>query len=394
MSWVSCRVSDWLYRTDLETMREALRPLLPIAAGRSETEDPARTPEGGPATPETSTPFQESRDSERPEVDVKLVKMAPLDDARIARLACAWDVEDINRFSETLQEKGLEIFARRPRDLEWLVVYWREHGAFGDLADMVELNVRQKLRECNPARIQLDEQLSVERARISAEALAAASVLNENPMIALPDPEVERDLPLRSLWPSDVLPNWSSREIQALLTRGVFDPATFGRVRFHDPMVRHYLAACWMAGKVVKGARAGKVRDLVLRDSFGNIRPVPSKRMVLGWLAAKVPEIRREIATVAPDVLLYCGDASQVPVEERGQALRALAARLREIERTDWTVFDSDVRRIVDPGLAAVIHELLDTEADNHEITHLLLRMVNLGNLSECVNSALPLAID
>ena len=40
-----------------------------------------------------------------------------------------------------------------------------------------------------------------------------------------------------------ILPDWTPAERQALLRRALFDPATYGRVRFHHRSVQEYLAA-------------------------------------------------------------------------------------------------------------------------------------------------------
>ena len=41
-----------------------------------------------------------------------------------------------------------------------------------------------------------------------------------------------------------ILPAWTEARRQALLRRALFDPATYGRIRFHHRSVQEYLAAC------------------------------------------------------------------------------------------------------------------------------------------------------
>jgi hypothetical protein len=46
-----------------------------------------------------------------------------------------------------------------------------------------------------------------------------------------------------------ILPDWSPEHHQRLLSRAVFDPATFGYVRLHNDnqgVVRSFLAARWL----------------------------------------------------------------------------------------------------------------------------------------------------
>lgn len=391
---VSCRVSDWQYFIDPATLKEKLTAFVPIGDPESGAGDVVHDIDSSMFLVDEGATNPLADFQGHPEADLKIVKMSPLDTPRIIRLAAAWEINDPDHFLEALVQHGFEAFARRPRDLEWLARYWREHHEFGDLSDMVELNVRQKLLEQNPTRVALGQEISPQRARVGVEALAAALLLCEQPMIALPNPEMDRGLPPRAIWPGEVLRDWTDREVQALLTRAIFDPATYGRVRFHDPSVADYLAARWMADIVKKGQRLSKVRDLVLGEFFGEPTPIASKKQILGWLAGMVPKIRSEAIAFAPDVALYCGDSKRIPPDERLLALKALAESTRISGRTDWIVYDSDVRRILSPEMGPAIAELLGTEADNPETSRLLLRMVILGGYAEAAESALRIALD
>jgi hypothetical protein len=326
--------------------------------------------------------------------EIKVYRLAGLNEWQIRRFAEACETLNVDRFIEDLLDADLHLLGRRPRDLEWLIGYWQEHSAFGSLAEMVEANVCHKLEEQNPAYDRREASLTAGRCREGAEALAAACILCERPLVALPDPELELNPPLRSFPPLQVLGDWTASEIRSLLTKAIFDPATYGRVRFHDPMVRDYLAACWMAERVRAGQRYSRVRRFVIGDAFGETRVVLGKRSVLGWLGLRLPEIRSEVIEIAPDVILYCGDASQISIEERAAALLSLAARIRDIGRTDWTVYDSDIRRLADPRLEQTISELLQTEIDNYETARLLLRIVKLAPMPGCADVILGLAID
>ena len=389
---VSCRISDWQYRTDAKTMVVAFRSFGPGAAsGDHQTTTPLLAEGMAPDASSKLIPLPPTSDWEPA---IKLYQLAPLDSEKIARLADFWGVANVDQFMTTLEDSDLQSFARRPRDLDWLVNYWQQHGAFGSLAEMLEENIRHKLEEHNPAHDRRPTGLTPQRCREGVEALAAACVLCERPLIALPDPEIVREPPARYFTPGEVLSGWTPDDIRALLTRAIFDQATFGRVRFHDSTVREYLAACWMANRINAGQRLSRVRRFVLGEAFGELRPVPSKRAVLGWLALKSPAIRQDVITVAPDVILYCGDASQIPVEERGRALRNLASLLSRIGRTDWTVYDSDVRRLADPRLEPVVRDLFQGDTDSPELIHLLLRMVRLGPMPGCADLVLNISLD
>ncbi len=146
---VSCRISDWQYRTDAKTMVAALRSFGPGAAsGDGQSTTPLSADVTVPDAPSAITAIPHTSDWEP---EIKVYRLAPLDSERIARLTGAWGVADVDRFMTALEDSDLQSFAQRPRDLDWLVNYWQQHGAFGSLAEMLEENIRHKIEEHNPA---------------------------------------------------------------------------------------------------------------------------------------------------------------------------------------------------------------------------------------------------
>ena len=79
------------------------------------------------------------------------------------------------------------------------------------------------------------------------ERIGAALVFGEN-TIAIPDSELALADDDSSVDIVEVLPDCLPMTVPRLLTRPVFDPATFGRARLHNDnegVVRGYLAARW-----------------------------------------------------------------------------------------------------------------------------------------------------
>lgn len=388
---VSCRHDNWQAHPDIGTVKTAFQPL--VQPERPREEQPLTNP-GAATAPEVGATRAPIINLEPIEMDITILRMTELDDRQISVLAEHWGIEDVDVFMAALSDGDLQMFAARPRDLEWLTEHWKTKGRFGSFAEMNEINVQQKLLELNPTHLQRDEGISASKLRFGVEDLAAAAVLCERPMVALPYPEIVGGVPPRSITPSEVLPEWTNGEIAALLTRGIFEPATQGRVRFHQPMVMEYLTACWAARKVEAGVPVEGVRNLLIGQPFETAIAIPSKRAVLGWVITKIPKIRREVINIAPDVLLYCGDAQQIPVEERAQALHKFASKLRRTRTSDWTVYDSDIRRIADPALSPTVKKLLESEINNPEIALLLLRIVKFGRFSDCAPEVLSIVLD
>ncbi|VUX47030.1 hypothetical protein DF3PA_330001 [Candidatus Defluviicoccus seviourii] len=190
------------------------------------------------------------------------------------------------------------------------------------------------------------------------------------------------------------LPDWTRAEIDALLTRAIFDPATRGRVRFHHRSTQEYLAACWLIRRQAEGVPIGKMRDLVIGEVFGTDYAVPSMHGIAGWLASKLPELRGDLFKVAPEIPLFEGDSAQFPIEDREAILRRLASRFRSGMRLPWGYGGSPYHRFADPRLAPLTLQLLQSERAQIHTIDLLLRLVEAGRIAECADAALAIARD
>ena len=94
-----------------------------------------------------------------------------------------------------------------------------------------EANVVVKLKD-DPGRADRGA-LSDARARLGAERIALALALTRTRMIRSPEQVVGIEHLEGVLDSSEVLPDWDENERQTLLRRALFDPATYGRIRFH-----------------------------------------------------------------------------------------------------------------------------------------------------------------
>ena len=161
------------------------------------------------------------------------------------RFAAAQGVRDVPALMDAIARADAEIFAERPQDLLELIGYWAKHGRIASHAELIEFNIKSKLAERNPDR-------DVARPLVSAKAfegamsLAAALIFTKRNSIILPDQPVDPDRAASSIEANDALPDWDARDIQTLLSRPLFDEATYGRVRFHHRSVQEYLTAQWL----------------------------------------------------------------------------------------------------------------------------------------------------
>ena len=123
--------------------------------------------------------------------------------------------------------------------------YWRIHGRLGSFTEMIEASLCERVQEYDPDRARRDR-LDAERAQRGLERIGAALVFGRQTTIAIPDKDAPVEDARTAVKIDDMLPDWSSADRLQLLTRPVFDPATFGCARLHNDnegVVRAYLAA-------------------------------------------------------------------------------------------------------------------------------------------------------
>ena len=78
---------------------------------------------------------------------VHVVQLAPLEDGQIQKLAGHVGVADVAAFMVAIKENYAQVFVERPLDVTWLGVYWSRHQRIGNLRELVQDNIREKLKE-------------------------------------------------------------------------------------------------------------------------------------------------------------------------------------------------------------------------------------------------------
>jgi hypothetical protein len=359
---LSCRVSDWQPVADLE--------LLSRYFGNPDSSD------------ETL-----SQSKDRQAGAFRVVQLAPLDRTQVALLAEAHGVEPVEAFLGDIDQAEARMFAGRPRDVEDLIVYWREHHKIGNLTDLLEHNLARKLRETKVR----DDPLEGTKARAGAERLAAATVLARKSTVLLRDESSSTADIGHALDPADVLPDFDGPEQHALLARAVFDEATYGRVRFHHRTVREYLAARWLHRLLEEGCRP-EIEDLLFRQKHGREFIAPSLLPVATWLAAFDSDLRGRLLAIEPLALIMYGDPESVDPMERASMLGILAACYAE-QRPFW--LDSSVlRRFAHQCFAPKIKALLSVPGYSIHAKYFLLLLIWHGRIADCAAESYRIAND
>lgn len=371
---LSTRPHAWRGSADRALLLQSLN----IKPEREETSD--STNGKGRSTTETKT--------------YQFLRLAPLDDEQIAQFASRRGVTDTGAFLEALSEADALKYASRPADLPGLIDRWLKGKPLGGYSDVVANNIEVKLSEQNES--YEDIALDIEKVREGAEALAAAATMTGKSAIRVPDTPVPEELKARSIDPQQVLSDWKPKEIQALLSRAIFDDALYGTVRFHHRSAREYLTARWFAKLLSNRKGRRSVEELIFKEPYGILPKVVLPRMkpIAGWLAVFDQIFCDTLAKIDPKVLLEHGDSSALDVSVRANLLRTFAKQTEKRRYTALEMDIQDVRRLASKDLTSTIRDLLVKYKGHDDLMHLLLRVIYQGKNPGFGDLLLPIAQD
>ena len=156
--------------------------------------------------------------------------------------------------------------------------FWNQSSSLGTRSQQHETNVTTKLQD-DPDRPDNDV-LSEARAGDGAERFALALSLTRTRSIRSPEQALDADRADGVLDPDQILPDWSAAERKALLRRALFDPATYGRVRFHHRSTQEYLAARRLRSLRKRGMSTKALLRLLFATRYDVEVVFPSMRAV------------------------------------------------------------------------------------------------------------------
>jgi hypothetical protein len=387
---ISCRASDWKTTSDPATILELL-PTPKSAPPPIPPDDPDAFLLD-PIFERNRPPKDDEKSTDAQKLPLLIVQLAPLsNEQRRLLLAKASGVQDANAFNEAISRQGLDALAARPGDVLELAKFWTEHHRFGTLAAMSEEFARFKLVEMDRYRPD-NSVLPYSKAREGAERLAAALTLGKSFTLLAPGQEPDPSLASGALDPIALLDGWTVAECNALLRRGVFEPSTYGRIRFHHRSTQEYLTAKWLQRLLDEGPRS-EIFKLIFAERYGVETVVPSLRPAAAWLALANPDFRDEIIKREPLLLIQHGDPAGLPFEAKGALLLSFAARHAAGEISDDRIDRREISVFASPDLADTIRTAWKLNKRLHFRTHLL-RLIREGRISACVDLAYSMACD
>lgn len=378
---LSCRGSIWTGKTDLDLVRTTLR-VPPSNPDKAEVVDPD---EALLRIPETAT-FQAPKVREIP--DITVVALTKLSDVQRKAFLTAASITDVENFETELYARGLQQLAERPGDLQILASYWQKYRKFGSLSDMLDLGISERLVERGDARRTLSS-LTDEQIRAGAERLAAALVLGRSMNLSLPGKLPDEQ---EAMDPRQVLSDWPAAEVERLLERGLFVPATFGLVRFYHRSAQEYLAACWVR-RMGNRLTDPELHRIFLADALGIQTIPPSLRATAAWLALWRPTLRRHILDREPLVLLEHGDPGALSLEEKQHLLATFAERDARGDLAYSRIDHQSLWMFAEQALAPAINAAVAANPREH-FRFEMLRLIEEGEISGCLEVARAAALE
>ena len=385
---VSSRITDWRGGDDFETFRRLLPchsraaarptgdeqgdPLLdPIFVERKET--PVRKPEIEPAEP-------------------IVVQLSALNESQYRLLARSVGVIDVDAFVGGIARHGLQAFTERPGDLLDIAGYWNEHRKFGPFAEMMEESVRRKLAEIDPHRPD-NGVLPATKARQGAEQIAAALMFGKSFTLRAPKHDFDPALAADALDAAAILPSWTDEERNTLLRRGIFAPASYGRVRFHHRSTQEYLAAEWLHRLLQASCPQDEIWNILFVERYGVATVVPSLRPVAAWLAQRHPVFRDEIIRREPLILIRSGDPGSLSLTVKKKILKTYAS-MDAAGQTGRSGLESrSLGMFADQELAPAIRDAWEANP-KEDFRDDLLRLIRDGAITACVGLAREVVSD
>ena len=302
--------------------------------------------------------------------------MLPMSHRQIERFADWRGIRDPAAFLAEIARQDARMFAGRPLDLDHLIEVWSSSGRLGTRAVQHEENISAKLKD-DPDRRDRGVLADTE-ARLGAERLALALALTRTRTIRSPDQTRDHRRSDGVLDAAAVLPDWTPEKRQALLRRALFDPATYGRVRFHHRSVQEYLAAQRLRGLHEKGMPINALFRLLFTEHYGVELVFPSMRAIAAWLVLWVDAVRTELIEREPETLISNGDPDSLDLAARSALLRAFVSKYGQGDRHGLYIPFSEVHRLAHPELATVIRECWGDGPANDEVRELPLSFLSI----------------
>jgi hypothetical protein len=322
--FLSCRISEWQPATDAEELFEVLQVLNTKENKSSFLSNLVSKLAAVRLSSISTAPHIRTETDTNSRTTIVTVQLEPLSREQVSKFVEVLGLETYNEFLSAIDQHCAWEFARRPIDVIELVNFWTEHRRLGTLSEMLDYAIETSLR---PPQRDTHSVLSPQAARDGSMTLGAATSLCREFTFKVPDASFvsPAGLDARQCLPS----TWEQEQVRELLSRPLFDSATYGRIRFHHRRVAEFLAAKWISQRVAQGYSTPELRGLLFADTVNGLIARPAMAPVTAWLCCGTEswngDVRQWTATAAPEIHLLFGDPSCLPLDYRKSVIPGMA---------------------------------------------------------------------
>ena len=387
--FVSCRPADWNQQLDGSDFERCF----PIPPSRK-TEKPDVSQEENFRAPIererfiTTKRVSESDEQSEEETKPRVLVMQPLTPDQTIEFATQYDPNRAQGLREKIEKREAWHLFQTPADIMDGMALIKENGELGTLEAQISSGIDYKLRE-RPER-KGKQLLSLAKARSGAERIALALSLMKRRTLVLEKAYSDSE----QLDAPGILNDWTSKEQEDLLRRGIFDLSGIDAFRFHHRSTHEFLAAKRLTKLMLKGFPLKEVIQLLFCDTFGEQIVIPSMEPVAAWLSLWNQDILAEVKKRKPELLFRQGLPASLPIEVREDILRCFVS---SYEGDDWRgigVSYNDVARLGHEDLSPVVEELWSKAYSGYGTRELLLQLIRLTPLPACAHLSYEAAFD
>lgn len=396
---ISCRPSDW-DKIDIGYFSDQLPPpkvfdreteTVPNKRLDESAEDRFLAPLKGNPGLKSNNPIEEiAGENEAKPEELKIFKLRSLTRQQVEEFAVKRAPGIAEQFLKAIEADDRWAFARQPQDLQELLALWQqENGSLGTYKEQHEAFLRSSLRE-REGRPGETSQISLQKAREGAERLSLSLALSKKRTLLNVSEEVSVASTTASVCPRELIQNWTSPEIKSLLRLRIFDPPSYGRIKFHRRDLQEYLAA----GRLLHLAKAGndsmeKLRALLFSKAHSEEEVLlPTMKGIAVWVASDFSEfgslVRSKIINIEPELLLADGDPEHLLISSKIAILKRIAELHSGSNRRSLTYSPASLKRFSTPELAQTIKNIIEADDKSDSVVCLILSLVKEGRIAEC----------
>lgn len=404
---ISCRPSDWA-KIDLRYFRDQLPPprVFEKSSETHSAQQSAETSEerflaplrGNPGMAANAKPEGlAARVATQPE-ELKVFRLRSLTRDQIEQFTKVRAPGIAAEFLKAVEDHDRWLFARQPQDLLELLALWYDKRRLGTYKQQHEAFLLSSLRE-REGRPGEESQISPQTAREGVERLSLSLALSKRRTFLNVSENVAVGSTPASVCPRELLSNWSSQQIKALLRLRTFDPSSYGRVKFHRREVEEFLAAERLLNLAKAGNDSKRKLSLLLfsKGALGEKVFLPSMKEIAAWVASDSSEfgsyVRATITEIEPELLLSAGDPEHLPTSAKVQILEQITALHPKNNRRSLSYSAVSLKRFAEPGLAATIRKIFESGDVSDSVGCLLLAIVKEGRIGACAEMVAKVAI-